>query len=279
LAYVPGKGLFLADSEVNESPFNSTINMFLVQPNDGGPLTRLAPYNLTGFTIEPTGLAYAPSTDPNDPSKDLLYISDDDADGCIGSTTIRKSSWRFGPRSAARPTRRAWPRPIRRRRPLTTSPRHLAIREVNTAGTLVRTISLPSAITDPEALLWDDVHNVFFIGGKFSPNVWVLDGNGALLDTITLLADHRRPGGAKARVWFGLAPSSVPATIRVISASTSPTTVPTASTMAACSRSISALSSGRDARSSGAASTGSRATRCRVLSRAGCVKAGRSPAM
>ena len=80
LAYVPEKGLFLADSEVNESPFNSTTNMFLVQPNDGGTLARLASYNLTGFTIEPTGLAYAPSTDPNDPSKDRLYISDDDAD-------------------------------------------------------------------------------------------------------------------------------------------------------------------------------------------------------
>ena len=75
----------------------------------------------------------------------------------------------------------------------------------------MRTISLPSAISDPEALLWDDTHNVFFIGGKFSPNIWVLDRNGALLDTITLLSSYPRSGGAKARVTdLELAPTSDP---------------------------------------------------------------------
>src|SRR5689334_13932892 len=74
LAYVPGKGLFIGDSEADESPYHSSNNMFLVQPNDGGTLTRIgAPISLTSFTHEPTGLAYVASTD-------LLYISDDDAD-------------------------------------------------------------------------------------------------------------------------------------------------------------------------------------------------------
>jgi hypothetical protein len=218
LAYVPGKGLFLADSEVNESPFNSTTNMFLVQPNSGGPLTRLAPYNLTGFTIEPTGLAYAPSTDPNDPSKDRLYISDDDADriywvdpdnpqvklgefrtSLSGSTDAEDVAYDLFDGDPNGGDGHLY----------IANGSYANIREVNTAGTLVRTISLPSAISDPEALLWDDVHDVFFIGGKFSPNIWVLDRNGALLDTITLLANNPRPGGAKAKVTdLELAPSS-----------------------------------------------------------------------
>jgi hypothetical protein len=85
------------------------------------------------------------------------------------------------------------------------------IREVTTNGTPVRTIAMPSAIKDPEALVWDDVHNVFFVGGKFSSNIWVLDRNGAILQTITLLGSHGRPGGAPVKVTdLEFAPSSDP---------------------------------------------------------------------
>jgi hypothetical protein len=220
LAYVPGIGLFLADSEVNESPFNSTTNMFLVQPNNGGTLTRLAPYNLTGFTIEPTGLAYAPSTDPNDPTKDRLYISDDDADRIYwvdpDNPQVKLGEFRTALSGQTDAEDVAYDRfdgdPSGGDGHLYISNGSYAnIREVTTDGALVRTISLPSAISDPEALLWDDTHNVFFIGGKFSPNIWVLDRNGALLDTITLLANYPRSGGAKARVTdLELAPSSDP---------------------------------------------------------------------
>ena len=64
---------------------------------------------------------------------------------------------------------------------------------------------------DPEALVWDDAHDVFFVGGKFSSNIWVVDRNGAILDTITLLGNYRRPGGAGAKVTdLELAPSSDP---------------------------------------------------------------------
>jgi hypothetical protein len=220
LAYVPSIGLFLADSEVNESPFNSTTNMFLVQPNNGGTLTRLAPYNLTGFTIEPTGLAYAPSTDPNDPTKDRLYISDDDADRIYwvdpDNPQVKLGEFRTALSGQTDAEDVAYDRfdgdPSGGDGHLYISNGSYAnIREVTTDGALVRTISLPSAISDPEALLWDDTHNVFFIGGKFSPNIWVLDRNGALLDTITLLANYPRSGGAKARVTdLELAPSSDP---------------------------------------------------------------------
>jgi hypothetical protein len=49
------------------------------------------------------------------------------------------------------------------------------------------------------------------VGGKFSSNIWVLDRNGGLLDTITLLNNYDRPGGAGVKVTdFELAPSSDP---------------------------------------------------------------------
>ena len=239
---------------MNESPFNSTTNMFLVQPNNGSPLTRLAGYNLTGFTIEPTGLAYAPSTDPNDPSKDLLYISDDDADRVYwvdpDNPQVKLGEFRTSLSGQTDAEDVAYDLfdgdPNGHDGHLyIANGTYANIREVTTNGTLVRTISLPSAITDPEALLWDDVHNVFFIGGKFSSNVWVLDGNGAILDTITLSPiipgrAEPRPGS---RTWSSPR-AAIPTTIRANSASTSPTTAPTTSTMAACSRSTSAIRSG-----------------------------------
>jgi hypothetical protein len=214
LAYVPGKGLFLCDSEVNESPFNSSNNMFLVQPNDGSALTRIgSPYKLTSFTIEPTGMAYSPSTN-------LLYISDDDADRIYwvnpNNPQVKLGEFRTslsGSTDAEDVAFDGFDGDVNG------GDGHLYIangsygniREVTTSGALVRTISLPSAIRDPEALVWDDVHNVFFVGGKFSSNIWVLDRNGGLLDTITLLNNYDRPGGAGVKVTdFELAPSSDP---------------------------------------------------------------------
>jgi hypothetical protein len=212
LAYVPGIGLFLCDSEVNESPFNSTTNMFLIQPNNGAPLTRLAGYNLTGFTIEPTGLTYSPIAD-------LLFISDDDADRIYwvdpDNPQVKLGEFRSalsGTSDAEDIAFDGFDGDVNG------SDGHLYIangevgniREVTTSGVLVRTISLPTAIRDPEALVWDDVHNVFFIGGKFSSNVWVLDSNGALLNTISL-SSYGRSGGPGVKVTdVELAPSTDP---------------------------------------------------------------------
>ena len=212
LAYVQGKGLFLCDSEVNESPFNSSNNMFLVQPNNGGPLTLAhAPYQLTGFTIEPTGLAYAPSTD-------LLYISDDDADRIYwvdpDNPQVKLGEFRTGSSTDAEDV--AYDRFDG---DVSGGDGHLYIangayhniKEFTTTGTLVRTIPLPSVIKDPEALLWDDAHNIFFVGGKFSSNIWIVNRNGVILDTITQLDDYDRPGGAGVKVTdFELAPTSDP---------------------------------------------------------------------
>jgi DNA-binding beta-propeller fold protein YncE len=84
--------------------------------------------------------------------------------------------------------------------------------EVDRFGTTVfSTIAMPSAITDPEALVYDAVHNVFFVSGKFSSKIWVLDRSGAILDTISVLDGFRRADGSRAKVAdLELAPSSDP---------------------------------------------------------------------
>ena len=215
LAYVPGKGLFLCDSEADESPYHSSNNMFLVQPNDGGALTRIgSPINLTSFTIEPTGLAYAPTTD-------LLYISDDDADRIFwvdpDNPQVRLGSFSttaFGNNDSEDVAYDGFDGDVNGGdgHLYVANGQYGNIKECTTSGTLVRTISLPSAVSDPEALLWDDVHNLFFIGGKFSSNIWVLDRNGGLVQTITLLGNYDRAGsGVGVKVTdFALAPSSDP---------------------------------------------------------------------
>ena len=214
LAYVPGKGLFIGDSEADESPYHSSNNMFLVQPNDGGTLTRIgAPISLTSFTHEPTGLAYVASTD-------LLYISDDDADRIYwvdpDNPQVKLGEFKTSLSGSTDAEGVAYDGIDG---DVNGGDGHLYIangiyhniREVTTNGTLVRTIAMPTAIKDPDALFWDDVHNVFFVGGKFSPNIWVLDHNGAILDTITLLGNYHRSGGAAVKITdLELAPSSDP---------------------------------------------------------------------
>ena len=70
---------------------------------------------------------------------------------------------------------------------------------------------MPSAITDPEALAYDATHNVFYVGGKFSSKIWVLDRSGTILETIDVLDGFRRADGSRAKVTdFELAPSSDP---------------------------------------------------------------------
>jgi hypothetical protein len=203
LAYVPGlNALFLCDSEVNEAPFNSSINMFALR-TDG---TLIDSYSLTGFTIEPTGLAY-------DEATDRLYISDDDKNRVFWVDPDNPQA-KLGEFSAALSGQSdaedvAFD-------PVTghlfiSNGSYANIREVTTTGALVRTITMPSAISDPEALCYDAAHGVFFVGGKFSNNIWVLDSNGTILDTITVLANYPRDNGGKAKLSdMELAPSSNP---------------------------------------------------------------------
>jgi DNA-binding beta-propeller fold protein YncE len=201
LAYVRGLDtLFLCDSEVNETPFFSTNNMFGLR-TDG---RLVGSHSLTGFTIEPTGLTY-------DPATDRLYISDDDKDKVfwvdpdnpqvkLGEFSTQISGQTDAEDLAFDPVTGHL---------FICNGSYANIREVDSAGTLVRTISLPSEISDPEALVYDAAHGVFFVGGKFSANIWCIDRSGTIIDTIDILVGYPRAGGARARVTdLELAPSS-----------------------------------------------------------------------
>jgi hypothetical protein len=203
LAYVPGlNALFLCDSEVNEAPFNSTTNLFALR-TDGSLINS---YSLTGFSLEPTGLAY-------DASTDRLYISDDDknrvfwVDPDNPQVKLGQFSSKLSGPSDAEDV--AFD-------PVTghlfiSNGIYANIREVTTTGALVQTIAMPSAITDPDALCYDAAHGVFFVSGKFSSNIWVLDRSGAIIDTITLLGNYPRANGTRAKITdLELAPSSNP---------------------------------------------------------------------
>jgi hypothetical protein len=67
IAHVPGQGFFVSDSEVEETPFLRTTNLWKLQP-DGN---LIGTSSLLNFTSEPTGLAF-------DSGTGRLYISDDD---------------------------------------------------------------------------------------------------------------------------------------------------------------------------------------------------------
>ena len=83
IAYVPGMGFFVSDSEVEESPFIRTTNLWKLQ-SDG---TLVESSSLLNFTNEPTGLAY-------DSGTGRLYISDDDHTRFSGLIRpIPLSSW------------------------------------------------------------------------------------------------------------------------------------------------------------------------------------------
>src|SRR5690349_148270 len=67
MAYVPGTGLLMVDSEIDETPFFRTDNLFHLSAT--GAFNSSS--SLEGFTVEPTGIVYASPLGH-------LFISDDD---------------------------------------------------------------------------------------------------------------------------------------------------------------------------------------------------------
>jgi DNA-binding beta-propeller fold protein YncE len=212
LAYAPGAEpgsgtLVLSDSEHDESPYNSSTNLWALQ-TDG---TFTQSYGLTSFTKEPTGLAY-------DPVAGYVFISDDrsykvhwvDPD----NPTVKLGEFLTEPLGGSDPEDVAVGPDghlfICNGSGNTNTP---GIIETDQTGTQVFDfIAMPSVITDSEALAYDAIHDVFYVGGKFSANIWVIDRDGTILETIDILASYpREDGGARARVTdLELAPSSDP---------------------------------------------------------------------
>jgi hypothetical protein len=193
IAYVPGLGFFVSDSEVEESPVSRTTNLWKLQP-DG---TLIQSYSLLNFTDEPTGLTF-------DSGTGRLYISDDDLFKIFWVDPTNPTA-KLGESADTRLVNIVDPEDVA----VNPSNGHLfiangtgnssnggpygaAIVETNTAATQVYSvIQLPAAIQDPEALAYDPSHDVFYVGGGFSPNVWVVDRSGAILQVIDVLATYR----------------------------------------------------------------------------------------
>ena len=210
IAYVPGQGFFVSDSEVEESPFFRTTNLWKLQPD--GSLVQSS--SLLNFTSEPTGLAF-------DSSTGRLYISDDD---------LFKIFWV----DPANPTAKLGEFDLKHlgcndpedvavnannghlfivNGDQVAGPTARSIVETDNTGTQIfSTISLPAEIADPEALVYDASHDVFYVGGGFSSNIWVVDHGGTILQKLDVLSGYRHEVNNTAACVkdLELAPSSDP---------------------------------------------------------------------
>ena len=189
IAYVPGMGFFVSDSEVEESPFFRTTNLWKLQP-DG---TLVASSSLLNFTDEPTGLAY-------DSGTGRLYISDDDQFKIFwvdpANPTVKLGEFDLqhlgcnDPEDVAVNANNGHLFIVNGDQ--VAGPTARSIVEIDNSGTQVfSTIVLPEEIKDPEALVYDSIHDVFYVGGGFSPNVWVVDRSGNILEKLDVLQGYR----------------------------------------------------------------------------------------
>lgn len=188
IAYVPGQGLFVSDSEVDETPFSRSNNMFKLTL-DGSFVDQ---FDLRAFTREPTGLAY-------DGSTNRLYISDDDLSRVFwvnpGNPTVTLGQINLAT-SISGVAIDAEDIAINRTNGnlFIVNGTSRSIVELTSAGAQVGSaIILPTIISDPEALLYDQQNDVFYVGGGFSSSIWKVNRQGVILETIDILANYRNP--------------------------------------------------------------------------------------
>jgi len=188
LAFIPGASpgtgtLLLSDSEIDESPFLGTQNLFYLSL--GGKFDHST--SLESFTFEPTGLAY-------DTQNGHLFISDDDNDGVFevdASNPGVKLNF-ISTRAYATDAEDVAYDPVSNHlfvvEGSTGNFNAHTIFEMTTSGTLLKSMVMPAPISDPEAIAYDSVNQVFYIAGGSSPDIWVVSRDGqTILDTITLM--------------------------------------------------------------------------------------------
>lgn len=205
IAYIPGLDLlFIADSEHDESPFYSQLNLFATRL-DG---TFVASYSMRSFTREPTGLAY-------NPFNGQLYVTDDDSDKIfivnpadpttkVGEINLKP----YGITDAEDPVIDPVTGHIFMLDGLTRT-----FVELTSTGGLIQKTVLSTVIKDPEALAYDAAHDVFYIaGGATRGTIFQTDHSGNILNTINLLNDYPSAvSGSKPKIkGLEFAPSSDP---------------------------------------------------------------------
>lgn len=199
IAYIPSLGkLLIADSEHDESPFNSNINLFSLQL-DG---SYVGNYSLTSFSSEPTGLAY-------NPNNGLLYIPDDDQQEVFwvspSNPSVKLGSFDTGYLGLL-DTEDIKVDPV-------TGHLHMLdgvlkqMIELTDKGVFVNSVSLPSVMKDAEALAYDPTHDVYFVGSGVAATIWAIDSEANILATIDILSSYSSRPKLKG---MELAPSSDP---------------------------------------------------------------------
>ena len=205
IAYVPGLDrLFIVDSEHDESPYNSPMNLFVTK-TDG---TYMGCFSLRAFTREPTGIAY-------NPLNGMLYITDDDARRIFivdpNNPTVLVSSIDLAPYGI---TDAEDPKidPVTGHIYMLNGAARRLI-ELTETGAFVSSTALGSAITDAEALAYDSVRDVFYVAsGATRGKIFQVDHSGQILASFDLLNSYLNPlDGSKPKIkGLELAPSSDP---------------------------------------------------------------------
>ncbi len=205
IAYVPELDLlFIVDSEHNESPYYSPVNLFATRL-DG---TYVDAFSLISYSDEPTGVAY-------NPFNSLLYITDDDANKIFitdpNDPTVLLGQIDVGAldiKDAEDPVIDPATGHIFL---LNGSSRELI--ELSATGDLIERTVLPSEIEDAEGLAYDAAQDVFYISsGSTRGTIFEVDRECNILASTDLLNDYRSPitGGKPKLKGLELAPSSDP---------------------------------------------------------------------
>jgi hypothetical protein len=79
--------------------------------------------------------------------------------------------------------------------------------ELTPDGAFVNSIPLPAVMKDAEALAYDPVHDLYFVGSGAAATIWVMDAQGNIDGTINILSAYSPRPELKG---MELAPSSNP---------------------------------------------------------------------
>jgi hypothetical protein len=210
LAYDPATGtLYLVDSEVDEVTPRGTADMWAL--NLDGTLKPNGATSLYSYTTEPTGIAF-------DPASGNLYITDDDVFKVnvtnVADPSVKLASFATAPLGGDDPEDVSF-NPVNGHLYIANGSdiAHPKIIEVDSSGTqVIRNIPLPAIIKDPEAVVYDVAHDVFFVGIENGHDIWMVDHNGNILNDINIFANYRNPvnDGSVSLKGLTLAPSSDP---------------------------------------------------------------------
>ena len=210
LAYNAATGtLYLVDSEVDEVTPKGAANMWAL--NLDGTLKPNGAISLYGYTTEPTGAAF-------DPSTGKMYITDDDTFNVyvtnVANPSVKLASFATKPLGGDDPEDVSF-NPINGHLYIANGSdiAHPKIIEIDSSGTqVIRNILLPAVIKDPEAVVYDAAHDVFFVGIENGHDIWMVDHNGNILNDINIFGNYRNPvnNGSVNLKGLTLAPSSDP---------------------------------------------------------------------